>query len=451
MPLRFLARRPLGAPLLLMASLGCGSGQPAASRGGRAGANGDGGSSAGPHIFVDGCDQGTFACDGDVAISCDDSTPARDCAAEGGTCRAPHGCIVCEPLTGSCEGGVARSCNAEGTAWLEFTCDAEQGMTCEPDGCTGACSPALLGSSYVGCDYYPTVTVNPVFSGFSFAVAVANYGAEAAEVVVTRGDAAIASQSVPAGDLRMIRLPWVAELKGGDQDSCLRPPAVDGTRVVAGGAYRLRSTRPVSVYQFNPLEYELDPAPQACPLRAQCPGSPTREEGCLSFSNDASLLFPANVLTGSYGVLSWPSTVAGAGFISVTGTQPDTRVRVHGRGSFLPGAGISAAGDGEVVLGRGDVLMLMAERPSERAFGSDISGTIVDASAPVQVIGGNSCGLVPEASTEACDHLEQGMLPAETLGTDYLVTYPAAPASHSPHVVRILPLHDGTTLEFSPA
>jgi len=431
--------------------LGCGSDDPGGSRVGAGQGNGSAAGSGGaPQIFVDGCDVGTFSCDGDVAVACDPAQPRRDCAAEGHSCRAPHGCIVCEPLTGSCEGGIARTCNAQGTAWLDYVCDADQGMTCEPDGCKGTCTPAELGSSYVGCDYYPTVTANPVFSGFSFAVAVANYGADAAQVVVTRGDEQVASVSVAGGELSMVRLPWVTELKGGDQDSCQRPPPVDTTRVVAGGAYRLRSTRPVSVYQFNPLEYELDPAPEACPLPSECSIGEWEESRCLSFSNDASLLFPTNVLTGSYGVLSWPSTAAGAGFISVVGTQPDTRVRVRGQGTFRAGAGFAANGDGEVTLGRGDVLMLMAESPAEQAFGSDISGTIVDASAPVQVIGGSSCGFVPEASTQACDHLEQAMLPAETLGTDYVVTFPAAPASQSPHVVRVLPVLDTTTISFSP-
>jgi hypothetical protein len=442
---------------LAAALAGCGSdrragGEPdngSAAGGGGASSLGGGGSG---DVFVDGCDPNTFICDGDTALPCDSSNGAspRDCASEGGTCRAPVGCVMCEPLVGTCENGIARSCNAQGTAMIEYGCDATQDMSCEPDGCKGVCSPAALGSSYVGCDYYPTVTINPVFSGFNFAVAVANTGDDAANVVVTRGEALVSEVAVPARELRMLRLPWVPELKGGDQNSCQRPPAPEATKLVTSGAYRLRSNRPVSVYQFNPLEYELDPIPEGCPLRAECPGSPPRDEGCLSFSNDASLLFPTNVLTGSYGVLSWPSTAAGSGFISVVGTQPGTEVRIRGRGQFVPGAGISASGEGTLLLGPGDVLQLMAEPSPTQSFGSDISGTLIEASAPVQVIGGSSCGFVPEASTDACDHLEQAMLPAETLGKDYLVTYPAAPGSKSPHVVRILPVLDETAIEFSP-
>ena len=440
--------------IALGSALGCSSDKPASHGGGGQG-NGSsegGAAAAGGNVFVSGCAEGTFTCDGQVAVPCDPSGSAatRDCAAEGGTCEAPRGCVVCEPGTGSCEAGRAQACNADGTATLEFDCDESQGMVCEPDGCKGVCSPAELGSSYVGCDYFPTVTVNPVFSGFSFAVAVANDGDEAASVVVTRGADDVSNFSVLPGQLRIVKLPWVTELKGGDQDNCQHPPALDPTRLVPNGAYRLRSTRPVSVYQFNPLEYQLDPRPEACPVRAECPVTRVFDSRCLSFSNDASLLFPTNVLTGSYGVLSWPSTAAGSGFISIVGTAPGTMVRVRGRGRFVPGAGLSETGDGVVTLGVGDVLQLMAEGNATQTFGSDISGTVVEANAPVQVISGSSCGFVPQASTDACDHLEQAMLPAETLGMDYLVTFPAAPASQSPHVVRILAVRDDTEVTFSP-
>ncbi len=433
--------------------LACGS-KPASPLGaGGSAASGSGGDGASFGNLVDHCEVGLYWCDGDRATPCEAASTSapRDCALESARCVAPYGCVVCEPGEGSCDTGAARVCNDAGTAFIEYECDPVQGMVCESDGCSGACSVAEIGSSYVGCDYYPTVTINPVFSGFSFAVAVANTGTEAARVVVSRSGEAVSDAVVPAGELRMLRLPWVTELKGGDQDSCQRPPAVGSTALVPNGAYRLRSDQPVSVYQFNPLEYELSPIPEGCPLRNDCPGSPPRDEGCLSFSNDASLLFPTNALTGSYSTLSWPSTAAGVGFISVVGTRPNTHVRVDGRGQFVPGAGISAEGDGEVVLGAGDVLQLLAEPSGAQTFGSDISGTLIDADAPVQVLAGSSCGFVPEANTQACDHLEHAMLPAETLGKDYLVTFPAAPASESPHVVRVLAVVPDTLIEFSQA
>lgn len=414
------------------------------------GQQGEGGSSNG---LVTECQLGQFQCNGSVAIPCENGgqDKERDCGAEGYECRAPNGCVVCTPGEGSCEGGQATVCNEKGTGLIEFVCDELQGMRCEPGGCAGACSPAQLQSGYVGCDYYPTVTVNPVFEGFEFAVAVANAGNEETQVEITRGEQAVASVTIPAGQLRTIPLPWVEELKGGASDSCQRPPTPLLTRKVVGGAYRLRSNRPVSVYQFNPLQYELTPAPAGCPLRDDCPGAPPRpDEGCLSFSNDATLLFPTNVFGDSYSVMSWPSTAAGEGFVSVVATRDGTRVQVTGRGRIAAGAGIDEQGVGSVTLDEGDVLQILSEAGSDQVFGSDLSGTVVTASAPIQVISGSSCAFVPEATTDACDHMEHAMLPEQTLGRDYLLSFPAAPASESPQVVRILPVVAGTTLNFEP-
>ena len=39
--------------------------------------------------------------------------------------------------------------------------------------------------SYVGCDYWPTVTANAVWSDFDFAVVIANTGTTDASVTVT--------------------------------------------------------------------------------------------------------------------------------------------------------------------------------------------------------------------------------------------------------------------------
>src|SRR3954468_6390582 len=47
------------------------------------------------------------------------------------------------------------------------------------------CQEAAQFKTYVGCDYWPTVTGNPVEEIFDFAVAVANVGADAANVTVT--------------------------------------------------------------------------------------------------------------------------------------------------------------------------------------------------------------------------------------------------------------------------
>jgi hypothetical protein len=52
----------------------------------------------------------------------------------------------------------------------------------------------------------------------------------------------------------------------------------------------------------------------------------------------------------------------------------------------------------------------------------------------------------------ACDHLESSVLPAETLGKDYVVTVPTSPHGKLVgHVVRFYGNVDGTTLTYSPS
>ena len=179
---------------------------------------------------------------------------------------------MCQAGAGTCADGKARACRADGSGYVEFDCDPVQGMTCMPDGCKGQCSLSEIGASYIGCDYYPTVTLNPVWSGFDFAVAVGNASDQTAHITVTRGSTSVASQTIEKAGIQVIKLPWVAELKGGDVNACQEPPEPGNTRLVAGGAYRLRSDVPITVYQFSPLTYEIDPPPAECPVGTQCPG-----------------------------------------------------------------------------------------------------------------------------------------------------------------------------------
>ncbi|HKU36601.1 MAG TPA: IgGFc-binding protein, partial [Polyangiales bacterium] len=408
------------------------------------------------------CEAGTVQCDGSRARVCDGKggfKAARNCADDGQRCMSSRlsstgrlltlGCVACTPGEASCSGGKARICREDGSGYYDFDCDAAQGMTCEANGCKGACAPPEVTSSYIGCDYYPTVTLNPVWSGFDFAVAVSNASDAPAKVIVTRGDDTVRELSVPVSGLEIVKLPWVSGLKGGDQNACQVPPDPGDSRVVKQGAYRLRSDRPVTVYQLSPLQYELgkgEAPPAMCPVGTKCPGGVVPE--CLSYSNDASLLLPATTLSGDYTVMSWQSRGNTASFFAVTATADGTRVTLSGRGGFRPGGGVDRDGKGEVLLDRGDVLEVVANHGDAN---DDASGTRVHADKPVQVIAGHSCANVPTGDTPACDHLEQALFPLQILGTEYVASYPAAVASQSPHVLRIAAVQANTKVRFDPA
>src|SRR5215213_8141764 len=66
---------------------------------------------------------------------------------------ACSGPCVCQPGTATCEAGVSHVCLPDGSGRVDVVCDPVQGMSCGATGlCEGACAPAELAASYVGCD-----------------------------------------------------------------------------------------------------------------------------------------------------------------------------------------------------------------------------------------------------------------------------------------------------------
>ncbi|MRG95272.1 IgGFc-binding protein [Polyangium spumosum] len=313
------------------------------------------------------------------------------------------------------------------------------------------CEEAAAARTYIGCDFWPTVVANNVWSIFDYAVVVANAGDQPAEVTVTRGATTVATATVPANDLAKIYLPWVPELKGPDANNCGSATPLSATVRVADGAYHLVSSRPVTVYQFNALEY----GPQGGPPGkdwSSCPGQFCGFPGpleCFSYSNDASLLLPATAMTGNYRITSykgWAGANIGA-YFAVTGTQDGTnvQVKVSGKGEIVGGGGIPstpANGLASFSVNRGEVVEVLF------APSSDPAGSLVYADKPVQVIAGIPCTQMPEGVV-ACDHIEESVFPAETLGKRYFVTVPTSPGGGAVgHVVRVFGNVNGTKLTY---
>jgi len=330
------------------------------------------------------------------------------------------------------------------------------------------CEEALATKSYIGCDYWPTVTPNPVWSIFDFAVVVANNAESEANLTITGPNGFSKTAKVPALSLVKIYLPWVRELKGPDSGEGTEPnpncttvpmPAEQPSVTMKGGAYHLVSSRPVTVWQFNALEYKPAGGPagkdwSSCPGNQYCVQHPG-PAGCFSYSNDASLLLPTNALTGTYrvaGLHSWTSSfgrpTSGA-FVSITGTEDKTTVtmKVGKTGRILGGGDVSSMGpDGTIsfLLGKGDVAMVRFEPRTE----IDPSGSLVQSDKPVQVIAGVPCIYNP-VNEPACDHVEESVFPAETLGKKYVVAAPTAPDGKvTGHVVRLYGNVDGTSLTY---
>jgi hypothetical protein len=329
---------------------------------------------------------------------------------------------------------MAHTCAEDGNSYEDIYCDPMEGESCDAasGACTGDCSPKALGNSYIGCEYYPTVTGNTTGTTFDFAVAIANTSANPAMVTID-GGALTASQmvTVPPNAVSVQVLPWVPTLKlcsSTTTDGCSTVP---GGALATKGGYHLRSTEPVTVYQFNSLEYT--------------------KNADFSYSNDASLLLPTNVWRTRYftaarqpfgnGFAMYPSELA------VTARADNTMVTVTAKAATTAAQGAPAFAANtptSVMLNAGDVLELASTT-------GDLTGSLVDSTAPVQVIGGHYCVNVPDDIT-ACDHLEESMFPVATLGTHYVVNAPAVTSipMGKVEIVRVIATADNTTLTYDP-
>ncbi|PCC69279.1 hypothetical protein SAMN02745121_08898 [Nannocystis exedens] len=375
------------------------------------------------------CAQGTIVCDGEVAKVCDgaggfesEETCPSDCAPD-------LGCVACVPGEGVCDGNVASKCDAEGSGWVDSFCDDVQGLTCDAGECVGACAPASLGASHLGCEFYSVVTPSAVQTAFTFAVAVSNLSAEDADVTITRGADPVVDILVPANSSEVIPLPWVLELKG-----------ISASQIVADGAYRIRSTRPVAVHQYTPLEY--------------------KKQGLQSAFNEASLLMPSNAYGTDTVAIARNTLNANPGVYVVVAREDGTTINVTPSatgGIIKAGGGIAADGTGMAVLDAGDVLQVMSgvgggepDMPDK----ADITGTRVASDKPVMVLGAHNCTYVPFDAC-CCDPLVELNLPTANLARDYLVTTPLVKAANQTPVVkarmvRIVATADATTLTYDP-
>lgn len=327
------------------------------------------------------------------------------------------------------------------------------------------CDEARTSKSYVGCDYWPTVTPNVVWSIFDFAAVVANTGTTAATVTVTGPNGVNKTEQVPAGQLRKIYLPWVPALKGQDT-TCLENVPLETSVVAPNGAYHLVSSVPVIVYQFNALQYKGEGEGAEgknwgqCPASNQCAGQGV---SCFSYSNDASLLLPSTAMTGNYRVIGYkgwtgfpiPLPVQSS-VLTITATEPATEVKVSlsataSTVATTSGPSVPATNGGGLVTytlaNAGDVLQLATRLGAN----FDFSGSLVTANKSVQVITSVPCINIP-SDKQACDHIEETVLPAETLGKHYVVHQPTGPAGSAvKHVVRFYGNRDNTTLTYVPS
>ncbi len=404
---------------------------------------------------------------------------ATVCYASDGTptkCQLPGVCSECSPGQQRCDpknSGVAQKCDGEGKWQQEQVCDGAKGHECFNGICGEACTNNVKANSYIGCSFWAADLDNAFVpggragyydaAGAQYAIVVSNASESlAANIQISNNEGPVTYDSqddeldlspLAPGELRIFNLP---------------ARNVNGT-VKAKLAYRVKSSVPITAYQFNPLE------------------------NVNVFSNDASLLLPEELLgkyymvmsrEQSFGVLRGFFTVIATmdGVTSVTFTLPKTVAKTlassDGTIKVLK-AGESATFE----LEQWDTLNIETDQ-----VGADLTGTIVVANKRVAMFGGSEAGNAPNTnhctidkcttkqldsgtkcgtcefdgktpcfSNEHCsefitccaDHLEHQLFPVKTWGSRY-VCAKLYPRNQEADYWRIVAAEDGTKVTTIP-
>src|SRR5690606_17350340 len=118
-----------------------------------------------------------------------------------------------------------------------------------------------------------------------------------------------------------------------------------------GGAYRISSDTPVVAYQFNPID------------------------GQISFTTDASLLYPVASYTHIYQIVGYPVTIGASSYTNVLGAVDGTEVEVTVTHPTVTGPGIPAGVPGVpfvIQLDEGDVAQIAATTANSTMTGTTV-------------------------------------------------------------------------------
>jgi hypothetical protein len=376
---------------------------------------------------------------------CMGPTSYKRCAGSGvkwepGYCQVGKTCYqgacvdyICNPGEKTCKGMTAvQECQLKedgvSTEWV--VTQLCQGGLCKDGQCMSACDVNLKDNSYMGCDYY-AVDLDNVEGGqyqpVAVVVSVPTTESGNAEITITNmagnppvdltpGQMGVSDMLVMPGQLKVFMLPTEF--------------GIDGS-VLTNKTFRVKSTAPVTVHEFNPLNGEN------------------------VFTNDASLLLPSNVGGLEYYVMAWPMRTSGytlRGFAAIIATQEGTtKVDVWPTCPVLSGPNVQSMAPNPpspytFYMNMGDVLNLETDGNE----GSDLTGTRVVADKKINVVGGHECANIP-LGTNYCDHVEQQLFPVPTWGTHYIgdAFKPRNPSQKD--VFRVLAGADNTKVTLNPA
>lgn len=217
------------------------------------------------------------------------------------------------------------------------------------------------------------------------------------------------------------------------------PPTLrsETTGLRAGGLLRLAADRPFAASLHGPYRPFL--------------------------GNDSALLLPDSGLGRRYVVEAYPPHLEhfqGLGtpsFFEIAAIEDGTEVRWQPRGGATAAAtDVPQVEAGQwspsVVLRRHEVLRIVAADRGGGPSEQDVSGTVIEATAPVRVVAGSRCSAVPVSFDpgEGCDPLFEQLVPIDRWGRTTVVPHPPLRTSEAHHV-RIFAGATGVSITAEPS
>ncbi|MBR4984787.1 MAG: hypothetical protein IKY83_03475 [Proteobacteria bacterium] len=363
-----------------------------------------------------GCAEGRYDCDGDASNGCEATslcpcTPGAEQACWRGSetnldplTKQPYGeCRLgtqkCDPsgnFWGPCEGGVyptSVSCNQYGDLnGKDNDCDGKIDTVCRSE-----CELKAGEMSYIGCEYWSVYLYNLITTNHTLVFSNPSDTDTATIYIYDKNRNANASQQ-PVHTLQLEpKKVLVQQMNTGSTNMCVSTSYIQN-------AYRIRSTSPITAYQFNPWDKAT------------------------ANSNDASLLLPANVLGRDYIGMTWHSETGSGSqvndhtsYLTVVATEPgQTKVKIKTTANIVKGSSIAAMKSGEereFTLDRYGVLTLNAPNVETE----EQTGTRITADKNIAVFGGSRSSYVPNAAKSGCcrDHIEEQLFPTQAWGKAY--------------------------------
>ncbi len=342
--------------------------------------------------------------------------------------------LVCLPDTRRCsDDATLEICAETGLEWEASPCSSY--TTCVPceDGdetcvaeCKGPCESEDELPSSAGCSFVASRMIREEFTALDEVDGLMVGNPNSSQTATVQLYAIPEGKRVPVPEGDPVELP-----PGGQKVFTLTANFIDLTgfsRFRTGGNYRLVSDLPVVAYLHSPYQ--------------------------ATNANDASMLLPEEALRTDYVIASFVAQLEPS-YFDVIAIEDDTVVTwtpLVGAtaGNGFPIDPVKAGKTGEIHMNRFDEARIAASSEDEpNVLNRDVSGTIVHANKPIWVVGASRCSRIPNGK-EACDHLQEQMLPIDYWGNTY-VGAPSPKRNDEPHIWRVFAgAKDGVTVTVDP-